>query len=773
MRKATARRIYLVAALIFGIILISKETWKYLRPVPVSANSHSYSFRNVVIGGGGGFVPGIIFSPRQADLIFARTDIGGAYRWDPATSRWVPLLDWIGPDDWNLTGVESIAADPVDPRRVYLAVGTYTNEWTNQNGAILRSFNYGQTFQRFDLPFKVGGNMPGRNMGERLAIDPNNNSILYLGARSGNGLWRSADYGQTWSKVTSFPNPGTYFPDPSSSYTRDLIGVVWVTFDQRSLGAGGVTQTIYVGVADLGNSVYCSTDGGKTWAAVPGQPTGFLPHHGKMASNGMLYISYSNGAGPYDGSSGDVWKLDTSNGTWTRISPVPSTDTGNDFFGYGGLSVDAQNPNVLVVAALNSWWPDTIFFRSLDGGSTWNRIWNWGPWPTIVSNYTLSFASVAPWLTFGDTPSPCTSPSNLNSLCPQPTPKLGWMVGSLEIDPFNSDRMLYGTGATLFGTKNLTAWDTGGQVQVSVNAVGVEETSVQDLISPPTGVHLLSAVGDIGGFTHTDFNAPSVMHTNPVFSTTTSLDFAESVAGFVVRVGYGGANIGFSNDGGATWSPASNPPSGASGGTVAAAADASRVLWSPSGQGVFFSPDRGVTWTPSLGIPAGVRVRADRVNAFKFYGFSNGTFYVSTDGGATFVASAAALPSGSSEYFKAVPGREGDIWLAAGSAGLWHSVDSGQSFTKIPIVDSADNIGFGMHAPQQKYPALYASAHVEGVAGIYRSDDGGKTWIRINDGKHQYGSTSASIAGDPRVYGRVYFTTNGRGIIYGDISTGP
>src|SRR5207248_4145248 len=141
-------------------------------------------------------------------------------------------------------------------------------------------------------------------------------------------------------------------------------------------------------------------------AAVPGQPTGFLPHHGKLASNGMLYISYSNGAGPYDGSSGDVWKFDTSNGTWTRISPVPSTDTANDYFGYGGLSVDARNPNVLVVAALNSWWPDTIIFRSLDAGSTWDRIWNFGSWPTITTNYTLSYASVAPWLTFGDTPSP-------------------------------------------------------------------------------------------------------------------------------------------------------------------------------------------------------------------------------------------------------------------------------------------------------------------------------------------------------------------------------
>ena len=140
--------------------------------------------------------------------------------------------------------------------------------------------------------------------------------------------------------------------------------------------------------------------------------------------------------------------------------------------------------------------------------------------------------------------------------------------------------MLYGTGATVFGTNNLTAWDTGGQAQVSVNAIGVEETSVQDLISPPAGAHLISAVADVGGFTHSDLNGPTVMHTNPVFSTATSLDFAESIPGFIVRVGYGGANIAFSTDGGTSWSPASNPPSGASGGSVAAAADGSRVLWS-------------------------------------------------------------------------------------------------------------------------------------------------------------------------------------------------
>src|SRR5262245_24881151 len=131
----------------------------------------SYTWRNVVINGGG-FVPGIVFNTSEPNLVYARTDIGGAYRWNPDNETWIPLLDWVGFDEWNLTGVDSLATDARDPNRVYLAAGTYTNEWTSMNGAILRSTDRGNTWQRTDLPFKVGGNMPGRSMGERLAIDP-------------------------------------------------------------------------------------------------------------------------------------------------------------------------------------------------------------------------------------------------------------------------------------------------------------------------------------------------------------------------------------------------------------------------------------------------------------------------------------------------------------------------------------------------------------------------------------------------------------------------
>ncbi|EEB98290.1 hypothetical protein MPER_02229, partial [Moniliophthora perniciosa FA553] len=138
---------------------------------------------------------------------------------------WTPLLDWAIDVYSNYWGVDALATDPVEPNRLYMAVGLYTNHWDPNPGRILISDNYGGSFTQVQLPFKVGGNMPGRGMGERLAIDPNNNNILFFGARSGNGLWKSSDKGKTWSKVPSLTNTGTFAPDPSDSqgYHSDQI----------------------------------------------------------------------------------------------------------------------------------------------------------------------------------------------------------------------------------------------------------------------------------------------------------------------------------------------------------------------------------------------------------------------------------------------------------------------------------------------------------------------------------------------------------------------
>jgi hypothetical protein len=107
--------------------------------------------------------------------VYARTDVGGAYRSDPANRRWMALTDWAGRNEENLTGIESIAADPVDPNRVYIAAGQYI---TAGNGQILSSVDMGRTW-----PQHIGRPWAETSMAGRWASDgddPNLPSTLYF-----------------------------------------------------------------------------------------------------------------------------------------------------------------------------------------------------------------------------------------------------------------------------------------------------------------------------------------------------------------------------------------------------------------------------------------------------------------------------------------------------------------------------------------------------------------------------------------------------------------
>jgi photosystem II stability/assembly factor-like uncharacterized protein len=190
-----------------------------------------------------------------------------------------------------------------------------------------------------------------------------------------------------------------------------------------------------------------------------------------------------------------------------------------------------------------------------------------------------------------------------------------------------------------------------------------------------------------------------------------------------------------------------------------------------------YSNDGGQIWTPSAGVPSyNGAVVSDRVNPNKFYMFDQtaGTFYVSTDGGQTFTAAATGLGTYSFKQISVNPSTEGDVWLSLQWNGLWHSTNSGASFTSDSSVVWPDSIGFGMPASGNTYPALYLLGRLTWSGpgyptSVFRSDDGGNTWTPIADPQHQYGNITLVI-GDPRVYGRIYIGSNGRGVIYGDIN---
>ena len=128
-----------------------------------------YTWSNVAIGGGG-YVTGMEYNPKEEGLVYARTDIGGLYRRKKDTD-WEPLTDFLGADEWGYIGIESMATDPVEPNRVYFAGGTYMSD----DAALFASDDYGETWTRFDAPFSCGGNQSGRGCGERMCVNPNNN----------------------------------------------------------------------------------------------------------------------------------------------------------------------------------------------------------------------------------------------------------------------------------------------------------------------------------------------------------------------------------------------------------------------------------------------------------------------------------------------------------------------------------------------------------------------------------------------------------------------
>ena len=238
----------------------------------------AYAWGNVRIVAGG-YVTGIVAHPWEQGLFYARTDIGGAYRYNAASSTWIPLNDWTPPSKSNWMGIESIAVDPSNPNMVYMVVGLYTRWWA-QNGAVLVSSDQGASFTSYPLSFRVGGNEDGRQVGERLQVDPNHGSTLFYGSSndssqpSTNGLWTSTNSGQTWAMVGGFN---------ALSSDSTGAGVAFIAFDPKSGGNGSPSQIIFAGVSTstAASTLYRSADGGVTWSPVAGGPTSpMMPQRG-------------------------------------------------------------------------------------------------------------------------------------------------------------------------------------------------------------------------------------------------------------------------------------------------------------------------------------------------------------------------------------------------------------------------------------------------------------------------------------------------------------
>jgi len=727
--------------------------------------THGTAWTNAKFGGGG-YVTGLVFHPTSANVLYARTDVGGAYRWNQATMAWVPITDGFSGAEGFHHGVESMALDPNNDQLVYMVTGMYNS--ADATARLYRSSDRGDHWAHVDLPFSAGGNNTGRAIGERLTVDPNKPSTLFFGSRTA-GLWKSTDSGTTWAQVTGLSTT-KMTADQISTAGGHAMGVEGIAYDTGTKGTGTATQAVYaaiapdyVSVAGLSSNLYKSTNGGTSWTAVPTPVSGYHIPHIVRAADGVFYVAFTKGTGPGDGGPARLYKFDGS--TWTLLAS-------NSSAGYGGVSVFGAGSTTRIALGVSGTWGNysgmQIVQLSDDGGKTWREIEAGMP---------------------GQTAS-------------------GW-VDDVEIDPSNRDHVLHVHGGGIVETRNASSATPSWAAAVD----GLEETCALALATPPAGAPYLVTYssGDVGTWVYTDLTKKPTQGPYNTWSNGNSSDVAWSdplyIAGVGVLNGSSSGGTGFwSGDGGKTWATFASFAAGGVANTSEASNIAvtarNKAVWAPADSVPSYTTDNGASWTatnlPALtvigGFPRSYRLAADRRNPNKVYAYDSGgawwgtpgKVYVSTDGGRNFTLSPGSVsanlranPFGTTSM-AVNPNAEGDLWLADGNA-VYHSVDSGANWTKLstfasvwgsrdpgqwPEVQGASVLALGKARAGAAYSAaVYVVGAMNGAWGVYRSDDAGASWQRFNDDAHQFGGINL-MAADQNLYGRVYTAGGCRGLFY-------
>jgi photosystem II stability/assembly factor-like uncharacterized protein len=675
--------------------------------------------------GAGGWLTGIDIAPD--DTMVVRTDTYGGYLWNG--TQWQQLVTAASMPAGDVAvghnqGVYEIQIAPSNTNILYM----------EYLGYVYRSSNKGATWTKTAFSHVAENpNDAYRMNGQKMAVDPHNPNIVYVGTPQ-NGLWVTSDGGTTWSQVTSVPVSAA---DKSGVYP----GITGIAFDPNSQVNGGKTDVIYA--SSYGHGVFESPNGGQSWTALSGGPQNV---EYATVSRGIYYAVGDNNTA--------LWKH--GNGTWTKLV----SDTNN---GFHSVAIDPFNPNHIVVIS-----PGGALDQSLDGGTTWTG-YNWGnqfsatdiPWLAKSGRY-MSIGGIVfdqkvankLWASDGVGVWNTNLPHTFTSGTP-----IVWNSQSTGIEQLVANEILVPPG----GHPVLASWDRSFFY-----------------VSDPSAYP--STYGVAG---------------QKAFAAGWSLDYASSQPSFLVGIAdwWGIEESGYSTNGGQSWQVFKNYPAFAGktiGGTIAASSPTD-IIWAPAdGYAPYYTKDGGVTWNP-ISLPGvtdwkgfhfayyldKTTVTADRVLPNTFYLYYNGV-YKSTDGGATWTEVHAGQISASSNFnsrTEAVPGEAGNLFFTGGPQGspgsphparegFYRSTDGGATWTAIANVLEVTCFGFGKAAAPGGYPAIYIVGWVNHVYGIWQSNDEAKSWTHI--GAWPIGSLDRikTISGDLDTYGKVYVGFSGSGYAY-------
>ncbi len=671
-----------------------------------------------VMEGGTGCSTHLLFHPKEKDLMYMGTDMGGAYRWNNDLYIWEPITDNFTvqqAQDYTL-GVDGMALDPNNPDIIYIAFGMYANKTENYKGHVMKSYDRGDTWEDtgFEAYFCANGGY--RNAKECIAVDPNNSDVVMCSTMDGR-LVRSTDGFKTWEEL----------PVPFET-SRDGVNPRGILYDKNSGDANG-SKRIYLGTTGAG--LWVSNDYGSSWERVSGCtiPEDQVIWTINMSDDGTILI----------GTSKDLHKMDK-NGTWSIVSPV----AGKNF----RTSMIYPSDSNLMVAVMY-WGPVGSYgeyaYKSTDGGKTW-----------ILLNDTLIRNNYIPRIEYN------------TFFCNTTT---------IAMDPFNKNRAGFTGWGNFYMTENL--WDE--NVKITNYLKGVEHGCLRYLHTLPVGARLIVDTYDyLGGrFTDVTQHMPNMLP--PKNSNPATTAFSEGNPNYVVRIGKdvcwystdNGLNWRMMEScpvaGQYSFSCAvSNEPYPETGNLAVYA------LYGKTAPAVTF--DNGKTWTIS-NAPAYsgdskwgrlyyLTVDQKEPNVVYYMSNSDKTLYKSEDYGVTYKA---ITIMESASKIETMPGTR--YLFAINGGKLMYSSTQGDLFKYVEgDFDKVIDFAFGIEEKAGDPMTVYVIATKDGNYGIYRSQDMCKTWTKIYDESttkiHKI-PIIGMIAADRQQFGIVYIGGSGRGIFYG------
>lgn len=740
--------------------------------------------------GGGGFVSGIVTGKK---VMYARTDVGGAYRYNYDTEAWEQLFGFITDADRGLLSVDAMAIDPTDDNTVYFLCGCAY--FSSEKTVVFKTTDGGKTFKEINVTnlIKVMGNGDGRQFGESIAVDPDNPKIIYAGGdvtcdvNSKSALIKSTDGGETWQPVIGYDDLGlfdqtTKWPTWTDNIARCTMEGAYQT--QNGVSAIAITGgKVYVATAKSGvaNVHVADVKTDKFSELSKDLPQNYYPSRINVDPNGNLLISYMAGLA-FAGAAGGGYRYDT------KAGKVEKFDLEG---GYGSIWADPSNPDHMIAGTCGCWkdqewgpwteehgpaWGDQ-YFRSFDGGKTWENFtpgktkgWN----QPLISNY-LQDGGYS-WIR---------------------DKAIHWS-GTVVTDPRNPDRMFITSGNGVFICENLWSQDEDKLPTFIFHPDGIEEVVSLDFTSTPDGLNL-SAIGDYDGFVHEKVDKIGLQY-QPNMGSTSAIAVCPQDTNVWARTANGdGNNTGsayYTLDRGKTWTAFTPAATGGKLSITMLAKGKYRILNSTASGGVSYTDDFGKTWNKCDGISASKTVytlvdpedpsiiyasgvqhndywASDMTKTEPTLEESHYGFFISKDYGKTFTGQTICRydmcdSTGDPAYIT-----KDTIAMAAGWYGMYILTDGATKATKLENVFYAKTVGYG--APEKKGGVntlyMYGKPLETDPEGIYRSTDAGKTWVCINT-DHLYGGTGNGnyLCGDMSTFGKVYMSTVGCGIVYGRIA---